>query len=117
MSTLSWNPKGLREYLCRQSVVAPTDEVGEAISALIRVLDSHRPLGSDGKHGDSHTDFCGCIRHCEHCDEDVEIRPTVFGTTRWMHIRILKLWDGTPVRASLWERCEGKNTTATPVIG
>lgn len=30
------------------------------IGHLIKEFDKHRPLGSDGKHGDRHTETCGC---------------------------------------------------------
>lgn len=30
------------------------------IGGLIRELDKHRPLGQDGKHGNLHTETCGC---------------------------------------------------------
>lgn len=30
------------------------------IAGLIREMDKHRPLGTDGKHGDLHTPTCGC---------------------------------------------------------
>lgn len=55
-----WCPKHLREALCVQSHYAPDEDTRDAIGALIRVLDRHRPLGNDGKHGDLHTLTCGC---------------------------------------------------------
>jgi hypothetical protein len=55
-----WCPKYLREALCKQSTFAPDEPTREAIGVLIRVLDQHRPLGSDGKHGNRHTRTCGC---------------------------------------------------------
>ena len=55
-----WRPKTLREKLCQQEPHAPDDETREAIARLIAILDRHRPLGSDGKHGDLHTATCGC---------------------------------------------------------
>jgi len=30
------------------------------IGAMIADIDRQRPLGPDGKHGDHHTDTCGC---------------------------------------------------------
>lgn len=30
------------------------------VANLIKELDKHRPLGPDGKHGDLHTETCGC---------------------------------------------------------
>lgn len=32
----------------------------DRLGALIAELDKHRPLGSDGKHGNRHTPTCGC---------------------------------------------------------
>lgn len=32
------------------------------VAALIEQCDMHRPLGSNGKHGDLHTATCGCDR-------------------------------------------------------
>lgn len=32
----------------------------ERLQALIDQIDVHRPLGSDGKHGNRHTATCGC---------------------------------------------------------
>jgi hypothetical protein len=55
-----WHPKGLREHLCQQATCAPDNETKAAINALIAVLDRHRPLGPDGKHGTQHTPTCGC---------------------------------------------------------
>ena len=43
--------KTLREALC----VAQ-----HTVADLIRLCDRLRPLGSDGKHGDRHTPYCGC---------------------------------------------------------
>lgn len=51
--------KSLREALCRVSVGASATHV-RRISEVIDEIDRHRPLGSDGKHGDRHTDTCGC---------------------------------------------------------
>jgi hypothetical protein len=58
--------KMMRETLC----IAQT-EVGNSpvnwskstmnrLGELIEELDKHRPLGPDGKHGDLHTETCGC---------------------------------------------------------
>jgi hypothetical protein len=57
-----WDPKGLRERLCKQQRHAPDLAASLAIGDLIRLLDLHRPLGSNGKHGDRHTPTCGCDR-------------------------------------------------------
>ena len=61
-----WSPKSLREKLCIQQTFAPDAFTREEIGRLIRILDLHRPLGNDGKHGatgghpDLHTPTCGC---------------------------------------------------------
>ena len=62
--------KMLRETLClAQHAMHQCDNGRDAnirqsdfdrISDLIRQCDEHRPLGVDGKHGDLHTDTCGC---------------------------------------------------------
>lgn len=31
-----------------------------SIGKLINLIDEHRPLGPDGKHGNLHTSTCGC---------------------------------------------------------
>lgn len=59
--------KSLREALCRQQVLDgwPSD-IGSAVDVLIEMIDRHRPLGVDGKHGDLHTVTCGCVdRHAD----------------------------------------------------
>lgn len=61
----------LREDLCRRQVQArewPSD-IASAVDVLINMIDRHRPLGSNGKHGDLHTDTCGCV------DKPSSIRP------------------------------------------
>lgn len=75
-----WRPKTLREKLCQQEWSAPDDETRAAIVRLIATLDRHRPLGSDGKHGDLHTATCGCeldgVMRCQHCGHDYPC-PTI----------------------------------------
>jgi hypothetical protein len=55
--------KMLREHLCfdqaRWQAGWPRS-VRLAVRLLIRLVDHHRPLGSNGKHGDRHTATCGC---------------------------------------------------------
>lgn len=56
-----WCPKNLRERLCVQQHYAPDDHTRNEIGRLIALLDVHRPLGSNGKHGERrHTPTCGC---------------------------------------------------------
>ncbi|MCC3333558.1 hypothetical protein [Nocardia abscessus] len=55
-----WSPKWLRECLCSQQFHAPDSRTRDVIQHLIDVLDEHRPLASNGKHGDLHTPTCGC---------------------------------------------------------
>lgn len=57
--------KMLRETLClaQQALnvqVAPRAGELVRLQQLIDAIDRHRPLGSDGKHGNLHTDTCGC---------------------------------------------------------
>jgi hypothetical protein len=56
----SWNPKMLREHLCRQQTCAPGAFTRREIQRLIDILDLHRPLDSGGKHSSLHTPTCGC---------------------------------------------------------
>lgn len=51
--------KSLREALCQASVGATTHHVRRFME-VIDEIDRHRPLGPDGKHGNRHTDTCGC---------------------------------------------------------
>lgn len=60
------NIKMLREALCiaqaeiGRSHARYTKSTTGRITNLIDELDRHRPLGPDGKHGDRHTETCGC---------------------------------------------------------
>jgi hypothetical protein len=64
--------KSLRETLCEaQSLYIQAYGQRKADSArhkvnqlgkLIDQIDLLRPLGSDGKHGNLHTQFCGCFQ-------------------------------------------------------
>lgn len=65
--TIADGPKMLREALCvaEHAVnrnIEPQNQHGapRILAALIAECDRHRPLGPDGKHGDRHTDTCGC---------------------------------------------------------
>jgi len=61
-------PKMLRETLCvAQSALGhsfPDDgrlrEHLNRLGRLIEECDRHRPIGTNGKHGDTHTATCGC---------------------------------------------------------
>lgn len=62
-------PKMLRETLCAaqahlgNSVWLEEPAKSQHVARLQRLIDAcdvHRPLGSDGKHGDRHTPSCGC---------------------------------------------------------
>jgi hypothetical protein len=55
-----WCPKYLTEAICGQQVYAPDDETREAMNDLLDILERHRPLASNGKHGNLHTPTCGC---------------------------------------------------------
>jgi len=52
--------KMLREDLCRHQVGVLPDQIASAVDVLISMIDKHRPLGVDGKHGRLHTATCGC---------------------------------------------------------
>ena len=62
--------KSVREALCTaQSAMHYLDRINSAqisrhyyavISHLLEDIDRQRPLGSDGKHGNLHTETCGC---------------------------------------------------------
>jgi hypothetical protein len=65
------DPKGTREALCAaQSALNEHARRGmdirqvpiwtRDIQDLINEIDKLRPLGSDGKHGERHTAYCGC---------------------------------------------------------
>lgn len=60
-------PKMLRETLCvAQTCIGYFGDLRarEHINRLQILLDEcdvHRPLGSDGKHGNLHTETCGCL--------------------------------------------------------
>jgi hypothetical protein len=56
-----WCPKAMIELLSKQQTYAPSSpKVQHAIGHLLSVLSLCRPVGSNGKHGDLHTDTCGC---------------------------------------------------------
>jgi len=59
------DPKMFRETLCiAQAAIGLMGEMGrphiERLQRLIDEFDRHRPLGPDGKHGNRHTETCGC---------------------------------------------------------
>lgn len=62
--TIDSNPKMLRETLCiAQGMLNEFGyewHHGKSIQLLIDECDRMRPLGPDGKHGNLHTDECGC---------------------------------------------------------
>jgi hypothetical protein len=57
---VDWCPKWLLECLNAQGVNAPDEFTRDEIARLGRLLELHRPTGSDGKHGTRHTPTCGC---------------------------------------------------------
>jgi hypothetical protein len=72
------NLKGLREDLCvaqsgigqgrtygRFNNQAEVDGRIKRIQAILDQIDVMRPLGSDGRHGDRHTEFCGCAEQLD----------------------------------------------------
>lgn len=69
--------KATREALCLAQTALGTEGYGgwryqassELIQRVINEIDRQRPLGPDGKHGELHTETCGCERpglHCAH---------------------------------------------------
>jgi hypothetical protein len=64
--TVDDSVKMLRETFCQaqQLVLASSDfrarEHADRLQRLIVECDRHRPLGADGKHGNLHTNTCGC---------------------------------------------------------
>lgn len=62
-------PKMVRETLCvAQMAVGQlgddrSKEHVDRLQRMIDAVDSHRPLGDDGKHNKRHTDTCGCKGH------------------------------------------------------
>jgi hypothetical protein len=53
-------PKQLRETLC-VVMTGLTDQTHlDRLQRLVDECDRHRPLGTDGKHGNLHTYTCGC---------------------------------------------------------
>jgi hypothetical protein len=61
------SPKSVRETLCvAQTAIGEVyatnqrDTHIDLLGRLIAECDRHRPLGSDGKHGERHTATCGC---------------------------------------------------------
>lgn len=61
---LPYGVKMLREHLClaQWAVNRSTDDghAGHSVQAVIDWCDLLRPTGTDGKHGDLHTPWCGC---------------------------------------------------------
>jgi hypothetical protein len=54
------SPKQLHEALCAAEIglIGPHQDV---LTRLLKAVEQLRPLGHDGKHGDLHTDECGCL--------------------------------------------------------
>jgi hypothetical protein len=55
--------KMLREHLCADQAKWQSEwpeGIQAAVDVLINMIDRHRPLGTDGKHGNLHTSTCGC---------------------------------------------------------
>lgn len=72
------------------------------VAFLIRQCDAHRPLGSDGKHGDQHTATCGC-------DEPRQLRlphPHQHGLCGCGHLGMAHEWTPVDDRCNLCA-CDG----------
>lgn len=88
------NLKMAREALCASSfslseTYKDKDRVKEFVGfveRIIKEIDILRPLGSDGKHGDLHTPWCGCedspFKFCEGCERVIIFNES---TKRWTH--------------------------------
>ena len=48
------------KLICPHCDTLRSEFTSALIGRLIMDLDKHRPLGTNGKHGDLHTDTCGC---------------------------------------------------------
>lgn len=70
------DPKSTAEALCAaQSALAERARAGmdearvphwiDSIQQLLNIIAVHRPTGPDGKHGERHTNTCGCEGHDE----------------------------------------------------
>lgn len=59
-----YTPKSLHEAFCYAQAFLPTTAQGmhyrSVLQNLIDELNRMRPTGPDGKHGNLHTDLCGC---------------------------------------------------------
>lgn len=75
---LSDSLKGVRETLCVAQAALYKLPLGysaggsiehhrDVLGRLIAEIDRQRPLGPDGKHGELHTETCGCERPGLHC--------------------------------------------------
>lgn len=61
---IDYTPKALHEAFCYAQTYLPTTEQGMyyrcVLQELIDLMEQHRPLGPNGKHGNLHTESCGC---------------------------------------------------------
>lgn len=101
--------KMLREQLCLAQLSVQTDldwngvhsqeRVSATLGNIINVLDHHRPLGADGKHGNKHTKTCGCEDKFSGFGLDIRnyigsFRGVRTGTPHAIEVRAVQ-WDGT----------------------
>lgn len=68
-------PKTVHEHLCLAQA-ALADRVRskrdvdmsmaaiKTLTGMLRQINEHRPEGGNGKHGEAHTETCGCEGHC-----------------------------------------------------
>lgn len=56
--------KMLREHLCACQAMQRPDAwppgIASAVDVLLDMIDRHRPLAANGRHGNLHTVTCGC---------------------------------------------------------
>lgn len=61
---IDYTPKSLHEAFCYSQTHLPDTPQGNhfrsVLQDLINEMQIHRPLGSNGKHGNLHTQTCGC---------------------------------------------------------
>lgn len=59
-----FTPKALHEAFCYAQTYLPDTDQGKyfrfVLQDLLNELERQRPLGPDGKHGNLHTESCGC---------------------------------------------------------
>ena len=88
------NLKMAREALCSAQNallhprVSTSLSIGQSniLTKMIDEIDALRPIGSNGKHGDLHTPWCGCedspFKFCEGCERVIIYKQDI---KSWVH--------------------------------